>query len=135
MTPIETQGPSVYIVSVAVADGWAITTNQFQVSVSEVNSSPSWGEVANSTIPEMELYTLRLRATDSDIPVQSIRYVLLAGPVGATLSEEGVFSWNPDESQGSSTHVVRVAASDGQATASTVRPTCRAKRPGECGAM
>ena len=117
--PTETQGPSVQSVRVAVADGWAITTNQFQVSVSEVNSSPSWGEVANSTIPEMEPYTLRLRATDSDIPVQLIRYVLLAGPVGATLSEEGVFSWNPDESQGSSTHVVRVAASDGQATAST----------------
>ena len=84
-----------------------------------MNSSPSWGEVANSTIPEMEPYTLRLRATDSDIPVQSIRYVLLAGPVGATLSEEGVFTWNPDERQGPSTNVIRVAASDGQTDTST----------------
>ena len=117
--PTEAQGPSVSFVSVAVADGRVITTNQFRLTVTEVNSPPSWIEVGNSTISEMQPYSLRLRATDSDIPFQALRYVLLTGPPGSAISDDGLFTWTPDERQGPSTHVVRVAVSDGQSDAST----------------
>jgi hypothetical protein len=117
--PTEVQGPSVQIVSVAVADGWAITTNQFRLTVTEVNTSPSWSEVGNPTIPESQPYSLRLRAMDQDIPFQSLQYLVLSGPTGASISDDGVFTWTPDERQGPSTNVVRVAVTDGQSDSST----------------
>ena len=118
--PTEVQGPSLQTVRVAVTEGRVSLTNEFRVTVIEVNSSPSWPELDNPTIPEMQPYTLRLRATDADIPLQSLQYLLLTGPVGATLSDDGVFTWTPDERHGPSTNVVRVAVSDGQSEASTL---------------
>lgn len=117
--PTESQGPSVQTVRVAVTCNWVSTTNQFRLTVTEENSAPNWEPPADRTIAELQSYSLRLRATDADIPPQPIRYVLLSGPVGATLSEDGMFRWTPDERQGPSTHLVRVAVTDGQSDAST----------------
>lgn len=118
-TPTESQGPSVQIVRVVATCNWMSTTNQFRLTVTEENNVPSWDPPADRTIAELQSYSLRLRANDSDVPSQPIRYLLLSGPVGATVSEDGVFSWTPLERQGPSSHPIRVAVTDGQSDAST----------------
>jgi hypothetical protein len=117
--PLEEQGPATYTVTVRASDGISAGELTFQIIVLEVNEDPIWVQPEDVIVRESEPFSVRLRALDQDLPYQSIRYLLLSAPVGATLSEDGIFSWTPSERQGPSTHVVRVAATDGQSDVST----------------
>jgi hypothetical protein len=117
--PLEEQGPATYTVTVRASDGISAGELTFQITVLEVNEDPIWLQPEDVVVRESEPFSVRLRALDQDLPYQSIRYLLLSAPVGATLSEDGIFSWTPSERQGPSTHVVRVAATDGQSDVST----------------
>ena len=111
--PLEEQGSATFTVIVRASDGVSAGERTFQVNVLEVNDDPIWVRPEDVTVRESEPYSVQLRAVDADFPVQPIRYLLLSAPLGATLSEDGVFSWTPSERQGPSTNVVRVAATDG----------------------
>lgn len=118
-TPTEAQGPFNQAVRVAVSDGRLSATNNFQITVTEVNSSPTWPGLPDVRVREGDSYSLRLRAIDADLPEQPIRYLLLEGPDGSRMDSDGLFTWSPTERQGPSTNLVRVSVTDGQSEASS----------------
>jgi hypothetical protein len=111
--PAEDQGPGTHVLRVAVSDGTAAVTNQFTVQVREVNELPVPLMVADQTIDELVAWTWTLRASDVDIPVQSLNYGLSSGPSGMSVSSEGLLKWTPSEVQGPGDFWVSWWVSDG----------------------
>jgi hypothetical protein len=111
--PAEDQGPGTHVLRVAVSDGTAAVTNQFTVQVREVNELPVPLVVADQTIDELVAWTWTLRASDVDIPVQSLNYGLSSGPSGMSVSSEGLLKWTPSEVQGPGDFWVSWWVSDG----------------------
>ena len=100
-TPTEAQGPGTYPVTVEVSDGVLSSTNQFNVSVLEVNRPPSVAPVAPSLIAEGQTWTLSLGASDPDFPANALAFRLVTGPSGSLLdSKTGVLKWTPSEADG-----------------------------------
>jgi len=100
-TPTETQGPATYPVVVEVSDGDLSATNQFNVSVLEVNKPPAINAVPPSSIGEGGAWTQVLTATDPDLPANSFSFHLLSGPIGTSLdSKSGALRWTPTEADG-----------------------------------
>jgi hypothetical protein len=52
-------------------------------------------------------------ATDTDLPADTLSYQLLTAPAGASLSADGVITWTPGESFGSTTNPIVTVVSDG----------------------
>jgi formylglycine-generating enzyme required for sulfatase activity len=117
-TPTELQGPSANTVVVRVSDGVASVNTTFTVTVSEVNTAPILATVATG-VNELSLLTFTLSATDIDLPVQTLTYSLVSGPVGMTVSGVGAVNWTPTEAQGPSANTVVVKVSDGAADVTT----------------
>lgn len=126
--PTEAQGPRAYPVVVEVSDGLLSATNQFFVSVSEVNRPPVINPLAATSIGEGAAWSLTLTASDPDLPANGLTFRLVSGPSGASVdSKSGVLSWTPSETDGGSTvdFLVEVV-DDGQpplAAQTTVRLT------------
>ncbi len=107
-TPTEAQGPGTNIFTTIVTDNGIPSlsaTNTFSVVVSEVNTPPALPAQGNFEIDELNLLTVTNTATDTDIPLNSLTYTLLAAPTNASISTNGVISWVPTESQGPNTNV------------------------------
>jgi hypothetical protein len=51
-------------------------------------------------------------ATDTDIPANTLTYMLVAPPAGATISLAGVITWTPTESQGPGSYTLTTVATD-----------------------
>ena len=112
--PLEIQGPSVYFITIQVADSGtpSLTANRtFKVTVNEVNTAPIL------TVPPAQTLflpaTLRVTntATDADLPANSLTFGLVSAPTGIILdSTTGVLTWTPTQAQAPSTNtlVVRV---------------------------
>ena len=121
-TPTESQGGSVYNLTVVVTDNGAPAlsdSKSFSVTVNEVNTAPVLSAIANKTVNEGSLLTFTATATDADLPANTLTYSLAAGaPAGATINAStGVFSWTPTESQGGSVYNLTVVVTDNGAPA------------------
>jgi hypothetical protein len=100
-TPTEAQGPGTYPLTVEVSDGVLSSTNQFNVSVLEVNRPPYVIPVAPGSIAEGQAWTLSLGASDPDFPANALAFRLVSGPSGSLLdSKTGVLNWTPSEADG-----------------------------------
>ena len=123
--PTEAQGPSTNVVTVKVTDSGTPAlsdTRTFTVVVHEVNNSPILDVVNNQTIQEGSLLSLKLSATDTDVPANTMTYSLASGPSGMTVdSSTGLLNWSPSEAQGPSTNAVVVKVTDSGAPALTIR--------------
>jgi hypothetical protein len=115
-TPTEAQGPSVHNISVVVTDNGVparSATNQFTVTVNEVNSAPTTTALADQTIPENQAFSISITANDTDLPVQTLTYSLLDPPTGSTINAAtGAFSWTPSEAQGPGSFDIQVRIAD-----------------------
>ncbi|MDO8941620.1 MAG: Ig-like domain-containing protein, partial [Desulfobacterales bacterium] len=114
-TPSESQGPSTNTVSVRVTDSGIpplATTNTFQIVVLEVNSPPALVAPANQVIDEGQAFLWNLQGTDGDLPPQALTYALIQGPLGMSVTPEGVVTWTPSELQGPSTNEVSIRIAD-----------------------
>jgi len=114
-TPTEAQGPMVTTVSVKVTDNGSpvlSATNQFEVTVREVNRVPVLASVATQTVDALVPLSVTLEGTDPDLPANHLVYSRLAGPDGLTVSESGQVAWTPGPGQAPSTNVVRVRVTD-----------------------
>ncbi len=126
--PTEAQGPMQHTVKVEVSDGSLTATNEFTVTVLEVNRPPVINPVAAASVAEGTAWSEALGASDPDLPPNGLTFRLVNGPSGASVdSKSGVLSWTPSETDGGRTldFVVEVA-DDGQpslATQATVRLT------------
>jgi hypothetical protein len=114
-TPTEAQGPSTNIFTTRVVDNGSpalSATNSFAVIVNEVNVAPVLPAQTNRTIAAQTLLTVTNTATDSDIPANTLSYLLLSPPLGATISTNGVITWIPTPSQSPTTNLIRTVVTD-----------------------
>src|SRR5207302_1035689 len=111
-TPTEAQGPSTNIVSVSVTDNGVpplSVANTFTVTVNEVNLAPVLSVPADQTMAEQTPPFPTPRASDLDLPANSLTFALVSAPTGMTINPAtGAISWTPTEAQGPSTNVVSV---------------------------
>lgn len=118
-TPTEAQGEGVYSVSVVVSDGIEEASEDFTVTVGEVNLAPVIQGIGDQTINELTPFELQVQATDNDLPTNTLTYSLASGtPSGMTISENGLINWTPSEQQGPNLYPITVHVSDGAATSS-----------------
>jgi hypothetical protein len=92
--PTEAQGPSTNVITTIVSDGSLSATNSFTVTVNEVNTAPTLPVQGNRTLVGTQSLTVTNAASDSDIPVNPLGYVL-TGPTGSTIDTNGVIRWTP----------------------------------------
>jgi hypothetical protein len=97
-TPTEAQGPSTNAFTTVVTDGSLSATNSFVVTVNEVNTAPTLPAQSNLTISGLTAVVVTNTASDSDIPVNPLGYVL-TGPLGSTIDTNGVIRWTPTVGQ------------------------------------
>ena len=121
-TPSETDGgSSMELVAEVTDDGQPplATQTTFRLAVTEVNSPPTIEAVADMTAPEGAAWSITVRATDSDLPAQTLTYTLKSNPTGMTLdANTGELRWTPSEGQGPGTYPFTVSVTDsGGATA------------------
>ena len=116
-SPGENDGPGSYSITVQVSDGGgpSLSASQsFSVTVNEVNQAPVLSPIGSVNIDEGSLVSVQASASDSDIPAQSLSYILGPGaPTGASINSGiGEFSWTPAEGQGPGTYPVSIVVSD-----------------------
>jgi Bacterial Ig domain/Putative Ig domain len=114
-TPTEAQGPGTNIITVAVTDDGTpplSATNSFKVVVNEVNAAPVLPIQTNLTIAELATMLVTNTATDSDIPSNTLSYLLVSPPSGAEISADGVISWTPAHNQAPSTNIFETVVTD-----------------------
>jgi hypothetical protein len=116
-TPVEAQGPDQYAITVKATDegnSELFDTEEFAVTVNEVNLAPVIEAISDQVIDEGELLTVMVLATDSDIPTNSLSYSLGEGWVAGMAIDpmSGVFTWTPSEAQGPGTYPVLIRATD-----------------------
>ncbi len=121
-TPTELQGPSTNVFTTIVSDtnppaintkSFSIT-NTFTVVVQESNSPPVFVLTPpDRTIAPGVVLSITNSATDSDVPTNTLTYVLTNGPSGATINTNtGVISWTPSGAQDQTTNVFTTVVSD-----------------------
>jgi len=117
-TPTEAQGPGTNTLITVVSDGIVSVTNSFVVVVTEVNQSPVFVLTPPLLVtPELVTFTVTNRATDPDLPGNTLVYSLITPPLGAYIDGDGVFTWRPNENQGPGTNVITTVVSDGSLSA------------------
>lgn len=114
--PSEAQGPGSYPITVRVTDnGEPPLTDErtFTVMVNEVNSAPTFGAVAGSTVDEGQLFEFTPPVSDSDLPPNIMAFELLTAPDGATIeSVTGTIRWTPGEADGPGSHLFTLRVTD-----------------------
>ncbi|MBN8248261.1 MAG: hypothetical protein J0L84_12560 [Verrucomicrobia bacterium] len=113
--PSESQGPLSHPVAVRVTDNGVpirSTTNEFVVTVREVNRPPALAAVADQTVDELTELRVALEATDDDLPLNPLTFVVVNGPEGLTVGSDGVIRWIPTEAQGPAEYPVTVQVVD-----------------------
>jgi Putative Ig domain len=116
-TPTESQGPGGFNFTVRVSDGNLTADQPVAVTVNEVNVAPVLAAIPPQTVNKGVLLTFNASATDADLPANTLTYLLLGAPGGASIAaSSGVFSWTPGETQSPGSFNFTVQVSDGNLT-------------------
>jgi hypothetical protein len=98
-TPTEAQGPGTNLITLRVFDNGSPSlsaTQSFLVTVREANSQPTLAPINDQTIDELALLTITNAASDSDLPVQTLTFALIAAPYGVNLDPiTGILTLGP----------------------------------------
>jgi hypothetical protein len=86
----------------------------FNVTVRPVNHPPVLDPISPLSVQEGSLLTFDAKATDLDVPAQTITYSLGSGaPSGAAIGpHDGHFTWTPDAFTGSGNYAITIVATD-----------------------
>ncbi len=123
-TPTEAQGPRTYQVTIIVTDSKGLTSSEeVTIQVNEVNIPPTLEQMGNETVQAGTSLTFTVKASDPDIPAETLTFSLSQSPSGtfpdgAKITPDGVFSWTPNTTQGPGTYVVTITVSDGKSSTS-----------------
>ncbi len=115
--PTENQGPGNYELTVHASDQatppLSVSSN-IKVRVNEVNTAPTIDPIPTQTVTEGNTLNFIGRATDADLPEQSILFSLDPGfPAGASVHPvTGAFLWTPRTEQVPSTTTVTLRVID-----------------------
>jgi hypothetical protein len=104
-------------ISIQVTDNGSPPLSQsgtFVVRVVPLNHPPVLAPIPSQTVDEGNPVTVTARATDSDVPAQTITYSVGPGasPGAAINPQTGVFSWTPDPYSSSGTYSITIVATD-----------------------
>lgn len=121
-TPAENQGPIVFTFRIKVSDNGTpamSATNEFVVTVNEVNIAPTIQVPAAITRAELQAITATCTAADTDIlqgrtpNTNRLTFSLTDAPAGATINPStGAFAWTPTEVQGPGSYTIKVQVAD-----------------------
>lgn len=112
LTPLPNQLGSSTI-TLTVNDGMASTSTSFLFTVNSVNHPALLATIPDFTIMEKDTLAFTNKASDPDLPAQSLTYSLSNAPAGASIDPvSGVFTWTPTEEQGPATNLVTVVVTD-----------------------
>jgi hypothetical protein len=113
-TPMESQGPGTYPVTLSVADSIGATAERsFTVTVTEVNQPPQVAAWADQRIVFGQAVSLKMDVTDADLPANRLTYRIVDSPTNLVLTDDGLLTWTPTRNQAPSTNLISVAVSDG----------------------
>ena len=77
------------------------------------NTPPSLAAISNQTVNAGQTLSITNGATDSDVPLQTLAFSLLAAPTNATIDPaSGVFTWRPLVAQADTTNLITVQVVD-----------------------
>lgn len=77
------------------------------------NTPPTLAAIPNATLVAGQTLSVSNRATDSDVPAQTLTWSLLNPPAGAAINAtNGLLTWRPAIAQSPSTNLVSVVATD-----------------------
>jgi hypothetical protein len=93
--------------------GWRIDSVGVSGRACCANAAPFLAAQNDRTIAELTSLTVTNTATDPGAPPGSLSYSLVNPPAGASIDNNGVITWTPSESQGSSTNTLTTVVSDG----------------------
>ncbi len=114
-TPTEAQDSGTNVFATIVTDSGnppLSVTNTFTVVVTEVNSTPALGVMADQRLVELATLSVTNAASDSDLPAQTLTYSLVIAPAGAMIDADGVITWSPTEAQGPATNLFSTVVTD-----------------------
>jgi hypothetical protein len=82
--------------------------------VNEVNTAPVLPVQSNRTIDVLTTLIITNTATDSDIPANTLTYMLAVAPTNALIDSNGVITWTPVSAQVGTTNLfITVVTDDG----------------------
>jgi VCBS repeat-containing protein len=114
-TPTEAQGPSTNVITTGATDNGSpplSATNSFTVTILDVNSPPVLPVQVDLTINEQTTLLVTNTATDSDIPANTLSYVLLSAPAAATIDANGIITWPTTEADGPGVYTITTVVTD-----------------------
>ncbi|MCX6630462.1 MAG: Ig-like domain-containing protein, partial [Candidatus Solibacter sp.] len=83
------------------------------ITITNVNDAPVLASISDRTVHAGSTLVITNRASDPDVPPQSLVFSLTAAPVGASIgTNDGVFRWTPGESYIDTTNSVTVRVAD-----------------------
>lgn len=115
--PTEGQGPGTYPIAVRATDNGApqaaSSVQRLIVTVAEANLKPVLEEIPDRVIGVGKTLSFSAKASDLDLPQNSLTFSLLGAPTGAVVdSQTGVFLWTPAAGQGASTNRMTMVVTD-----------------------
>lgn len=115
-TPSENQGPGTHGVTLRVHDDAVdrlVDEKTFTISIREVNTAPRLNEIAEQSVEVGRKLAFDVAATDDDVPANRLRFLLGEdAPDGATITEQGHFTWTPTAASGGAVHTLTVRVED-----------------------
>ncbi|MGI8469145.1 MAG: tandem-95 repeat protein [Pyrinomonadaceae bacterium] len=115
-TPGEAQGPGDYSVTVRVTDNGVPSLSDaktFRIRVNEVNVAPKFDAIGSKTIDEERTLSFAVKAADTDLPANTLKYAMINAPAGASLDPTtGNFIWTPTEAQGPGIYKITFRVTD-----------------------
>ncbi len=109
-----------YALTVAATNSAGTTmSGAITVSVTNVNDLPVLAAFTLPTFTEYSEGTYTFTATDEDQPAQTLSFSLAANAVGATMTNDGVFTWMPREADGEVERAFTVNVTDNIGTTPT----------------
>ena len=109
------------IITISVSDGLTNTSTAFTLAVSQVFHLPLVAPISNYTIYWLNLLTVPVSATSTDVPPQVLTFSLgTNAPAGAAIHPtSGVFTWTPIIAQAPTTNLINVIVANAGAPALT----------------
>jgi hypothetical protein len=88
------------------------STNSYTVFVNEVNSTPTLAAQPNVTISAGTTLVVTNKASDSDIPANSLFYQLTTAPTNAVIGANGIITWATPTNQTAGTNLFVTVVTD-----------------------
>jgi len=112
-TPAEADGPGTFNITVGVRDSFGAEDRQtLEVTVGEVNRPPVLPQISDLRVNRGETTVINAAASDPDLPAQTLTYRLISGPSGASIDQDGLFSFMADGTVGAGPLAVTIEVED-----------------------